>query len=801
MTGLQFSLRCAGLFLLTASILALQLLEMRLLSYMLWHHLAYVVISVVLLGLGAGGAIVAVLPRWMLPRSATLIALSASLTGLATIGAFAVLTRVELDTFSLSHSRLFSLVLYYAALVVPYLFAGMALALIFTVGIGRIGTLYGVDLAGSAVGCYLFYLLIEPLGAPSALVAMSLVSVVAGVFFALADQAWRTALTAILAAAGLISAYPYADTILAPRPAPSKSLARNLNARGARLASTRWTPISRVDVLEADESTNDFVGEYLAGDQMKMITADGDANTWLMRNPDVRQPLPPLGAEFLRDYHIAFLLKDSPETLILGPGGGNEVFVAHTMGARRIVAVELNAAILDVSLRMYPQFAGHIYGSPIAQAHVGEGRSFVRHRDDRFDIIQMSGVDTWAGLSSGAYVLAENFLYTVEAVKDFYGRLKPEGLLSIGRFRMEPPRESLRLVAVALQALRELGVCDPERRIAILSFRSSGLARLLIKRGPFTPSEVITLDREVAGSGGELYYAPGRWRDNPYCQLLRAFLSNTEWYFFEQYPYDVTPVYDDRPFFFEYYKWSRIWHDVTRPGAGGQVGANRPVGLMVLGGLLLQLTALVLALIIAPLAVFRRQGLTVPCRGSIVLYFACLGFGYMFVEIGLMQRFVLFLSHPAYSIPVVLATLLVSSGLGSFAASRLRIGQRARLRFALVGVVVAAVVLLLSLGWVFDMCLGLAFAARVALSIALLLPLGLFMGMPFPLGLAAVSRIGVAVIPWVWGINGGASVLGSVVAIVLAMSGGFSWVLAASAGFYGLALWCVPRLVRTDAGE
>jgi spermidine synthase len=797
MIRLRFFLYCSGLFLLTAAVLTMQLLEMRLLSFMLWHHLAYMVISVVLLGFGAGGAVTAALSGWVVRHHAGLASGSAAMTGVTTLAGFALLTRTELDTFELTGSQILSLLVYYAVLIVPYFFAGVCLSLIFTAGVQRIGLLYGVDLLGSGVGCYLFYLLIEPLGAPIALSAMCVQASVAGVLLAVGLGTWRGLAIALAAAIGLAVTVPLANGIVAARPAASKSLARSLHAQGARIVSTRWTPIARIDVLEADESTNVFLAHPLPGDQMKMMTADGDANTWMLRNPDVRGPLPTIPPSDYSSYTVAFLLHNQPETLIIGPGGGNEIYLAHAMGARRVVGVELNPAMLDVTLRQFPEFAGHLYETPIALAVVGEGRSFVRRHNEKFDIIQMSGVDTWSGLSSGAYVLAENFLYTVEAIEDFYRHLKTGGILSIGRFRLDPPRESLRLVSLAFQALRDLGVAHPEEHIAMLSFGNSSMGRLLVKQSPFTTQEVTRLEREVAnaGGGGTLYYAPGVIRNNPYYELVLAFSHGDERFFFQSYRYDVTPVHDDRPFFFEYYKWSRIWHDLSSPGAGGQTGANRPVGLMILSGMFAQVSLLVLAFIFLPLAVFRRHGLMSRHRGAIVLYFSCLGLGFMFVEIGLMQRFVLFLSHPAYSIPVVLATLLVSSGVGSLVSDRLPFSCLGRLRFSLVGIAGLLLILLMGLRPLFDATLGLNFSTRVMIAVATLAPVGILMGMPFPLGLSVAARMGQPVIPWAWGINGGTSVLGSVLAILVAMGSGFTWVLAAAAATYLLALAAIRRVI------
>jgi hypothetical protein len=306
---------------------------------------------------------------------------AAALTGLCALAAFAVLTRIELDTFGLTEGQLAVLLLYYAVLVVPYFFAGVALSLIFTTQIEQIGLLYGVDLIGSAAGCYLFYLSVEPLGAPRAFVVACSVACVAGLLlwrgFGSSSSVGRWTSVACLFVT--LAAVPLAEKIVDARPAPSKSLAQKLRMhKSARLVSTRWTPISRIDVLEADESTNDFLPIRVPGSIMKMMTADGDANTWMFRHDDVRTGVMRPGPAEYTSYTVAFLLKDKPDVMIIGPGGGNEIFVAHSMGARSIVGVELNPAMLDATYHTYADFSGHLYGTDNARAVVSEGRHLGR---------------------------------------------------------------------------------------------------------------------------------------------------------------------------------------------------------------------------------------------------------------------------------------------------------------------------------------------------------------------------------------------------------------------------------------
>lgn len=790
--------RALALFLTTTAVLGLELLQMRLLSFMLWHHLAYMVISMALLGLGAGGVWLSVRrERIMMAADAWLVS-SVTLAGVATVLAFALLARVELDTFRLSTRELTRLALAYAVLAVPYLFAGLALGIVFTRGVARIGRLYAVDLLGSAAGAWVFFIVLEPLGAPRALVALSALLCLAGLLFAVAARSRRLAIVAGVALAALVLAVPAADRLIPAHAAGSKGLSGMLRTQGGRVVYSRWTPIARIDVVESEQSTNPFARPQLPGSAMKAITIDGDATTWMSRSRD-----PGGEPERPTNYHAAFLLKQRPEALIIGPGGGTEIRVARQMGAAHVTGVELNPVILEMSLHRYADFVGNLYQSPAARAVVGEGRSYVRRSGRLFDIIQMSGVDTWSGLSSGAYVLSENYLYTVDAFVDFLAHLKPDGVLSVVRWRMKPPRECLRLVSLAAAALRELGVTQPQQHVMLVTLEPEEFVALLVKRSPFSPDEVRIVQEAVTRVGGTLFAAPGvELGSNPYERLLQAFADGHERTYFSTYRYDVKPVRDDQPFFFEYYRWDRLARDVKRPGGGGPIGADRPVALVVLAGLLIQSALLSVLLVLIPLWFFRRRGVTVPHAGVVAAYFTAIGLGFMFVEVALMQRFVLFLGHPAYSIPVVLASLLVAAGLGSLLGPRLVPGLRRRLGLAAFGVAAWLLASLVLLPLVFDALLGAPFSARVAVTAAVLAVPGFLMGMFFPLGLAVVAPSSEEAVPWAWGINGVASVIGSILVIVLAIGEGFGRALVWAAGLYlfaALVLW--PLAAASDRGR
>jgi len=764
----------AGIFLLSASVLCTELLQMRLLSYMLWHHLAYMVISMALLGLSAGGVMLAVFHKRILAKWQFWLPLFTALSGLLTILTFSLLTRLSLDTFTLDLSNLLFLLLYYALLAIPFAVAGLSLSIAFTVGIHSIGKLYFSDLLGAATGAMLYFVIIEPLGAPRALTVASFLAGAAGICFALNDPMKFAKARALALAMVLLAFIPLAEGLIVPEPAYTKAISwlRRLDPT-ARIVFTKWTPISRIDCMVSSKPSNPWLAGKANGEDLRMITIDGDASTWMTRRPDASGELPRPPAGQMRTFHLAFLLLNKPEVLIIGAGGSDEIFTAIQMDATSVAGVELSSATLSLSTSVFPEFVGNVYLNPRAKAIWGEGRGFIRRSDRKFDLIQMTGVDTWAGLSSGAYVLSENYLYTVDAFSDFLSHLKPGGIFSVERWALFPPRESLRMVSLACEALSKTGVQDSAKHIVVLNTAAAPFVRVLVKNEPFTPEQVGILKKAVEGMGGRVLAPAGAPSVNAYEAVIQSYRSGDQGAFFRDYPFDVKPVYDDSPFFFEYYKWSRLFDDMWSKEPRSYTGANKPVALTVLSALLIQACVLSLLLLILPL---RLRQVAIP--REVVLpagaYFAGIGAAFMFVEIGFMQRFVLFLGHPAFSIPAVLCSMLLFAGLGSYLFSLLQARLGDRLRFAIL--LIPAVILLISfiIPYVFDLFLGKSFTARIIVSAILVGLPATIMGVAFPLGLSTIRRVSEVAVPWAWAVNGASSVVGSVAVIIVAMGLGFS---------------------------
>jgi hypothetical protein len=802
-----------GLFILSASVLALELLSMRVLSFMLWHHLAYMVLSVALLGFGASGAwLASSLKKY---EARTMIVGSAILFAISNLLGFMLLCHVRLDTFEVGVGKLTKLGFYYAILLTPYFFAGLSVATIFREAGRQTTAFYFVNMVGSGVGCQLFMLAITPLGGPKAIAAVSLLGLSAALIWSTGGSR-RLAVTSGVCLVAIAALFPIFDELIPVRPAPTKGLSAAMEFPGARIEFTKWTPLSRIDVAYADLIFHPFIGAWIPGTYTRTITIDGDASTWifdqraaanaLREYPDIAHP------ELLKlnHYGLPFLIKDRPETLIIGVGGGNEIAVALYAAAKRVTGVELNSAILSQTTRYLRSFFGDLYDGKRAVPVNAEGRAFIRNSKKQYDIIQMSGVDTWSGLSSGAYVLGENYLYTVEAAKDFITHLKPDGILAIGRFLMQPPRETLRLVSNTLRALKEIGILHPENHLMVMSRGNVAVGVTMVKRSPFTRKEVDTyydLLTKENHRDDVLWYAPyitTKLKRNAFTGLIASVTTGpkTERVFYDRYLYDVTPVYDNKPFFFEYYKWKNLYRDLKQGGRGGQLGANKPVGLAILLSLLAQVILFSLLFIFVPLLRLRKHGQ--PLRHPVLLIggFGGIGLAYMLVEVGFMQKFVLFLGHPSYSISITLSAMLIGSGLGSLAVGRLPMKVEMKLLFSIFSIVAITFIYLLTLDTLFGALIGYDMAWRQAIAFALIALLAFPMGMPFPITLEKCNDLGPHIVPWALGINGAASVLGGVLCIIIAMSVGFIAVLIFAAALYLAALPCLLLLaVAASAGE
>jgi hypothetical protein len=729
--------------LLAGAVMLFEIALTRIFSFTIWHHFAFMVISIALLGFGISGVVLHLRPRLGRPPLRGAAWCAAGFAGFAIL-AVLVLTRLPFDPSQIAVQRvqLLYLLLYYVVLLVPFVLAGLALVVLLNGFAGAVNILYASDLIGAGLGCLLSIAAMRWIGADGVLWGAAVTAATAACLLRYTHESGTLHRPRVwLALPGaLILSLPVAPRLLSIPPGPSKALTGWLDARRfpeARLVHTEWNALARIDVVEGSGTVrwtaNPQVGVALP--PQTQIVIDGDAATPIVAAQSdltfLDYMLPSSALQAFRPVRV----------LVIGAGGGIDVLAA---------------------LR-HAQWSGQVFARPEVRLHVAEGRAFVRRAAERFDLITLSLVDTWAASASGAYSLAEAYLYTVEAFTDYLSHLSDQGVLTITRWLWSPPRETLKLCTVAVAALQRLGVSHPEQHVVVLAL--GRLGNVLVKRSPFTAADLAALQQVAAARRFEFLYAPGAAGTNEFVDFLAA--SDREGWM-DAYVYDVRPATDDRPFFFQFGRWRAA----SLFGAGWREGMLALSGRLVLLATGVQALALSVLLLIVPV-VWRRRLPTRLRAGGVVLYFSAIGVSFMLLEVSLMQRFTLFLGHPVYALAAVLAVLLMTAGLGSMSSDQLcPEGRRVWLVFA--GIVGLSVAYADFLPVVFDATLGYGLWVRIAVTTGLLAPFGVLLGVPFPIAIRHLAAHGdTPLVPWAWAANGCASVLGPVLAVMIAMDFGF----------------------------
>jgi hypothetical protein len=927
-----------GIFFLALSIILFQIALTRVFAIMMWHHLTYMVVSIALLGFGAAGSLLTA-RRDSLKKEAPDGALAAASIGygLAVMGAFALVRLVRLDSLELwsDKTNLVLLLGVYLVVAVPFLLGGLAIGMALTRHVDEVNRLYFTDLVGSALGAAVSMTLLAWLGGSATVFVGATCGLLAAVCFSLGATAWHRwaagvalafGITACLVVTGAGSALGLPTLPMDAPFAPGKELA---DSQDDPELDRIFSGTAEVEVASSQKGSPILGGEYglLRVDDIpnRWVGQDGTAPTMLYEDAGDLERFPFLTHSQTASAHIALEARGgaAPEVLVIGVGGGADVMVALAHGAKKVTAVELNTAMIEMVVQRYDDYLGGLF-RPGAHLHSdrielvnSEGRAYMRSRPDRYDIIQMSGVDSFTALNTGAYTLSESYLYTTEAVQEFYAHLNDGGYINYSRFILthpKKPRETLRLAHIAYTALEQLGIEDPSAQIAV--FQGAQWASTIIKRGPFSAQEIDALHAFADAEGFlGLVYDPVRpadpdtaatlsvadrvralrlvftnlvlavHPDTTSLQLLAALDPLTEaWFeseaaaaggdvasadeaptgssddessadtepatgsqvtqfvdrllaagaldtaramldglsrsrrdfaqllhpspdvrrtFVDGYPYDISPSTDDKPFFFNYYRYSQLFGEqpeaLAKMDVSERYHPDFPVGHMVLLASMVQIVLLAAVLIFLPLRGLARDGLQATGTWRYFAYFTALGMGFMFIEMVLMQKVVIFLGHPTYAVSVVLAALLGSAGLGSFLAGRIQALSRTNLMKIALALVIVLAGVAAFLNYGLPPLLGASLSVRIAIVVVMILPLGLVLGMPFPTGMRIVETNAPQLLPWCWAINGFLSVFSSVLCIVLSMWLGFTFMFVVAAVVYAVGFWCMPAGGRLQA--
>jgi len=811
----------AGLMLLSATVLTLEVLLTRIVSVLYYPVGVYLVISLALLGSAAGGVFVALAARHLGQRLVLIPSLAC--LGLALGTVVALIVTVSAGTGPLGEDTPMYMVPLALAIALPFFGGGLAISVLFNTNPALAHWLYLADLGGAGLGAVLASMVLLWTSAQHAVI---LVACSAGLAAVLLGTRWRHWQQFLLLAGIILTlvASPLLVARLSIPSLPPKELGTLFSVRDdVTVEYQAWSPVARVDVVSVPGDRIELPDAL----EYKLVTQDGGAPSMI------------LGAEALdADVDFAehtilgvpYWIKPSPEVLIIGLGGGPDVVTALRYGARRVVGVEINSRMIEIVSDTFAGFAGAPYSDPRVEVILGDGRHVIEASTDHFDIIQLTGVDTAVASVGASPNLAENYLYTVEAFKAYYAHLKPGGLLSISFPNVEGL--GVRMFAVGLQALDEMGVEQPLDSMVVSE--TGGFVHLLVKwQQSFTADEVEILsqhfDQEMFGiyfplyhklmgagspdffSSHRLLWAPpppsnpphggggggvyphgggggGVYADYVYADYVDSWRTGNGETWMAQQPVEVRPTTDDWPYFFIRDRWFSFMPTFS-------------LLLFILG----ILTFFALLFLVVPLLVFRRQGKRVAGALRLIGYFACLGLAYMFVEVFFIQKLSLLLGHPAYAIAVTLGGMLLASGVGSALSSRLP--WRAVKRITVV--VVVLLFLLSAHAWLLDHIVRGALAwpltFRVLLALFVVGSAGALMGVPFPTGLSMLAGETEGMVAWAWGMNGLASVIAPLVNLMISVTFGLRVALLSAAALYLLALlifrsWCSPSPCPSPEG-
>ena len=777
--------------LISAAALAYEVLLTRLLAIVHWHHFAYLVISLALLGFGASGTFLFMCGGRLGAHFRGAFVANAVLFGAGAPLCFAAVQEMPFNALEVTWSaRQWGwLALIFLCLSLPFFGAANCIALAFLKYRERIAAIYAADLLGAGLGAaavvgWLF--LAPPESVLQGLAALGLA--------AAAPVGWgggrvlRAACAGLVLAGALLVASP---TWLDLAPSQFKALSQALQVDGARVVAKRTSPFGVLTALENDRvpirhapglslaSGADIapqIGVFTDAEHLRVITRYDGAFGPLRYLSESISALP---YRTLRPARV----------LVLGAGGGDGVLQALQGGASEVHAVEVDPEMVALVREDFAEFAGDLYRDPRVQVHVAEARDYVRATSERYDLIQIAGLGSFGASAAGLHATSESYLYTVEAIHDYLDRLHDGGTLAFTHWIKVPPRDGVRLFATLLAVLEERGEREPARRLAWVRGWNTGT--LMVKRGTWSIEEIGAIRDFARSHSFDLVHFPGIAReeanrfnrlDRPwFSEAAAALLGRERDRFVERYKFRIEPARDDRPYFSHFVKWAHLPELLVLQRRGG-------IGLLELAYPLLVVTLAVsllagAVLILGPLALHSARPPLFPGAAGVCAYFLCIGFAFLALEIAFIQKTMLVLGAPVLAVSVVLATFLVSAGTGSLMVQRRR-GRRVPVPAVAVAIAGLCGVYLWILPPFVEAVAPLPLGARAALVVVLLFPLGALMGMPFPAGLRRLSGAAAPWTPWAWGINGCASVSGAVLGTLLAMHFGFSVLVLVAAGAY-----------------
>lgn len=801
-----------SVFILSASALAYEILLIRLFSIVHWHHFAFMVISIALLGYGVSGSLITVFRRWLLENYDRVFIANTLLFGLSSIACFIVVQQLPFNTLEIlwDSSQWQRLLSSYLLLAMPFFFVANAIALTIMRFHQKIALVYGIDLIGAGIGTVLVMALLQ-MFSPDVMLRILAISGITAGFFALSYFSNRQKqLAATLILLCILAIFVTPQEWVALRISEYKGLAQTLLIKDVTLRSSHTSPISQTDVVQSPfipfRHAPGLSLQSPAGPPEQLaVFRDGDEMTTIDHVTDESSADTSSGEYF--DYMSSALpyhVHGSPKnTLILASATGAQILQADFYNIPKIDAVEPDKQLSLLITKQYADYFGWQKLKHKVTIHNISARGFAAS-EKRYDLVVLGPSGASTGGSAGVHALSTSYDYTVEALQSYLKLLAPDGLLSLTLWTSTPARGNLKLFGTAVAAMKSAGINAPENNIAWI--RSWNTATLLLKNTALSDAEINKVRDFSASRSFDLAWLPGisPLEVNSYQVLqepvfylaARSSLQDSDGGFIgddfiQEYKYDIQAATDNRPYFNNFFKWSGIKELLSLPGQAGisLIGVGYPTLLITLA----QASAATLILILLPLMFLKKdEKKTSDKRRNIIIYFLAIGLAFLFIEIAFIQKFTLILSQPLYAVAVTLCAFLVFSGLGSlYVQNRMRTESEYTIpvllcrSVTLIGLITVFYIVVLPL--ISSLIMALPEIMRIISAFVLAAPLAFVMGMPFPLGMARLQKTRPDLMPWAWGINGCASVLSAILAVLLAIEIGFNGVMLSAVVLYIVA--------------
>jgi predicted membrane-bound spermidine synthase len=782
------------IFAVSLAAILLEISYTRIFSYKVFYFFTYLIIGVALLGLGAGGVSVAVSRRLREADPSRLISKLCLVSGASVLAGYFIIAPTQLNISSITSDmievpKLAGICL---ALIIPFFMTGVVISTILSVKPEIAGRLYGTDLLGAALGCVICIPLMTMLGPPKVIIISGLIFSIAGLR--------RVSVSYLLAGCGGLLCGVSLLTLFVPGLLPDQKVGNdksyNLLNDSDNILFSKWHPIFRVDVTAPeiqDGSMYLLHHDGLPGSAIRRF--DGDVAVLEYLDTDSRA-LP---------FEVT---PDAPRVLIIGAAGGHEILASLYFGASHVTGVELNPVTVSLLTDTYADMTGRLHEDPRVDLINGEGRWFMKQSEEEYDLIWFVAPDSYANMnasSSGAFVLSESYLFTVEMLRESLSHLTDKGIISVmfGEFNYEAkPNRTTRYLSTARRAFADMGIEAFEQHVMVssssaVSIIPFGVSTIILSKSPFTRVQVGGFGKRTRQiTKGRVRYLPGKpLTSSPVSHAILLPDSHlTEWY--STHRYKVDPVYDNSPYFWHF---SRFRDALTSPLRlrGDLIDYTDSVGEQISSILLVLVTVFALFFLLLPFLAIRKTWKKIPYKWKTGVYFCSLGLGFMFIEVALIQMFTLFLGYPTHSLSVTLFAMLLFSGFGSLLSERLS-ARRTRALGILVSLLAGLIVFYnAGLPFIIDLFVGHPIWLRSLLAIVLIAPLGLCLGTFMPIGLKTIAWTTPhkrEYIAWAWAVNCFFSVMASILSTILAMVVGFKFVLFLSVAIYIIGALALSRL-------